>query len=69
MIHVKMVRTYLKIKGKCVAVNPNETGYTEAIVDSCSKIKSRLKYYSEKLGEKNTSKKVYKLGKRIKWLT
>ena len=50
---------------KCVAVNTNVKGYTEAIVDDCSRIKQRLEYYT-KLNEFNLNKKIYKLGKPIK---
>ena len=46
---------------KCIAVNPNNTGYTEAIVDDCEKIKKRLAHYKKNYGEANKGKKIYKL--------
>jgi len=48
---------------KCVAIDPKSKGYTDAIIDDCSKIKGRLKFYKDKLGEKNIGKKIFKLKK------
>ena len=73
MINVKMVKqcnqlqtghsAFFKKKpiGKCVAVNPNNTGYIEAIIDDCAKIKKRLEHYKKNYGEANKGKKIYKL--------
>ncbi|HEY0087316.1 MAG TPA: hypothetical protein VGB37_00640 [Candidatus Lokiarchaeia archaeon] len=54
-----------KMINKCVAVNPKVEGYTEAIVDDCSRIKQRLEQYTN-YGEFNLNKKIYKLGNPIK---
>ncbi len=53
------------MSNKCVAVNPKIKGYTEAIVDDCSRIKERIEEY-KKFGETNKSKKIYKLNKKLK---
>ncbi|MBU0893895.1 MAG: hypothetical protein KKB88_00460 [Nanoarchaeota archaeon] len=55
-----------KTKGAiCVAVNPKIEGYTEAVVDKCSRIKQRLEHYTD-YNEFNLNKKIYQLGKLVK---
>lgn len=56
-----MAKLNKKELGKCVAVNPNNRGYTESIIDYCSKIKKRLEIYKKNYGEANKGKQIYKL--------